>query len=113
MRNRDCGRGQVTMSAGLRGRAFALTVAAVFLPLACAACSSSASSVTSTTAPSSSTTWPSDIVAQVKSACMEGGGTSSGCDCAVAYLENHSYQEASSTEQHQLLQDATDSCVNR
>jgi hypothetical protein len=52
-------------------------------------------------------------VAQVKSACMEGGGTSSGCDCAVTYLENHSYQEASSTEQHQLLQDATDSCVNR
>jgi hypothetical protein len=51
-------------------------------------------------------------VNSVKKACMEGGGTSDGCDCAVNYLQIHGYLSAGPDERQGIMLDATSACAH-
>lgn len=78
-----------------------------------AACTSASTKSSTTTIGSglpSASRWSPAIVAKAQGACEKGGGTPSGCACAVSYLESHGYLTAGPAERQGMMQDATAAC---
>jgi len=78
-------------------------VVLLLLALACSACSGSGPSTVQ---------WPASVISRVVNSCEQGGGTSSGCGCAVRYLEDH-YDPSSFTngKAQQAIDEATKACT--